>query len=486
MSQIDTWIDSEDTNKPCIFWLNGPAGAGKSAIAQSIAERCIQRKIPMANFFFFRADETRNHALPLVATLLYQIIMLFPPVLQLIDSLISGNPLIFQTSVEEQFKSLICPLLAYPFPNCSKIVLIVDGLDECCSETTSMQQDIVRMLHALVMEENSPFVILVGSRAEPHLVMAFNSIHPQVTRLFLDGHSFRASDDIKHFVVCHFRDIQRTHHLARTLDTDWPSAHDISSIVSKSSGHFIYAATVMRFIQMSPESPALSLERVQGVRPIENDSPFSQLDAIYSHILAQSKYWAKAKDILAAQVLPYLTQESRASSSGFHEVRRGARSPELEASYRLYALDYSAREVSSYTSDLTALIKVGDNNEVQFYHSSLSDFLLDKHRSSQYFIDLEEFRAKLVPALFRKLRVSMDKCELLNLVYHDKSTLTYFVVIATWSLVVGHFIQLRASSPELTEALSNSPGAMQCAGFNVETIHEFLMQLEALVRLYLR
>ncbi|KAF5324176.1 hypothetical protein D9619_011163 [Psilocybe cf. subviscida] len=48
ISRIEKWRDMEDGLTAPIFWLGGPAGAGKSAIVQTIAERCDQRKIPHA------------------------------------------------------------------------------------------------------------------------------------------------------------------------------------------------------------------------------------------------------------------------------------------------------------------------------------------------------------------------------------------------------------------------------------------------------
>ena len=43
-----------------ILWLTGAAGAGKSAIAQSIIELCLVQGLIIASFFFNRSDSTRN------------------------------------------------------------------------------------------------------------------------------------------------------------------------------------------------------------------------------------------------------------------------------------------------------------------------------------------------------------------------------------------------------------------------------------------
>ena len=78
IEKIEKRIADNQTGNRGVFWLSGPAGAGKSAIMQSVAERCAERQIPVVNFFFFRADGTRNHSDSVVATILFQLFELFP------------------------------------------------------------------------------------------------------------------------------------------------------------------------------------------------------------------------------------------------------------------------------------------------------------------------------------------------------------------------------------------------------------------------
>ena len=42
LKEIETWIEAGHQGKS-ILWLHGPAGAGKSAIAQTVAETCAGR-----------------------------------------------------------------------------------------------------------------------------------------------------------------------------------------------------------------------------------------------------------------------------------------------------------------------------------------------------------------------------------------------------------------------------------------------------------
>ncbi|KAJ6561953.1 hypothetical protein B0H19DRAFT_867908, partial [Mycena capillaripes] len=51
LEDMPSWVDAGPKN---IFWLHGPAGAGKSAIAQMFAENCRTESRLGASFFFKR------------------------------------------------------------------------------------------------------------------------------------------------------------------------------------------------------------------------------------------------------------------------------------------------------------------------------------------------------------------------------------------------------------------------------------------------
>ncbi|KAF5318689.1 hypothetical protein D9619_010654 [Psilocybe cf. subviscida] len=84
INRIENWADTQDGLTAPMFWLSGPAGAGKSAIVQTIAERY----------------SSRNHISPLVATLVHQIILLYPSLRDLVATVLSTNPWIFDSVLE--------------------------------------------------------------------------------------------------------------------------------------------------------------------------------------------------------------------------------------------------------------------------------------------------------------------------------------------------------------------------------------------------
>ena len=87
--------------------IYGPAGPGKSAIAQTITEMCDEEMIMLACFFFSRNDPSCNTIKPLIATIAYQITSNLPDVKDAILEAITRDSAIFSKSLAVQVKSLI-------------------------------------------------------------------------------------------------------------------------------------------------------------------------------------------------------------------------------------------------------------------------------------------------------------------------------------------------------------------------------------------
>lgn len=443
MADIEKWIDFDGARTHWIMWLSGPAGAGKSAIAQSIAERCVKRGVPVASFFFFRTDNTRNNLQPLVATLAYQITCLYPGVKGAISSVIDANPLIFSHSVEEQFRRLVLsPLLDAP-PSTSSppqpFVIIIDGLDECDTDSKHKQQALIRVLDNLMILGDSPFIVFIASRPEPHLTMSFNQLGSPMLGLFLDEH-YRPARDIRSFVVSEFNKITTSHHLASSHDLkNWPSSNVIDDIVSKSSGQFIYAATIMRFISTSSISPVHSLEIVCGLRPAKKNSPFSQIDAIYSYILSRAGDLDAVKDILAAEIL----RENLLKDTTLFDI--------------VHPLGHTLDEIPSYLSDLLAIVYYKSAKQVvRFYHASFIDFLVDFSRSGQYYIDIGAYSSQVVVEICRSSRRRSGTP--LGGILESLRILTYTLVIiglVNFALLTALLKHVKSPTSALTDELSN-------------------------------
>ncbi|KAJ7870215.1 hypothetical protein B0H13DRAFT_2669870 [Mycena leptocephala] len=267
-------------------WLHGPAGAGKSAIMQTLCRRLDEDSRLGGSFFFKRGHANCGNAKTLFATLAYQLALHNP----LLTPLISGNveitPSVLGKDMEVQLRKLIvepCQSLKNPVYH----ILLIDGLDEC--EGPEIQELIIGLLRNTVRDQTYPcrLRILIASRPEPHIREKFEE--PPFHSLCDSVNIEQSFVDVRRYFCDEFLRIRSEHKgTMGNIPTPWPSQHIINALVEKSSGYFIYAATVIKFVGDKHFRPTEQLELVQNLIPIsiDSDSPFQALDQLYIQILS--------------------------------------------------------------------------------------------------------------------------------------------------------------------------------------------------------
>ncbi|KJA22366.1 hypothetical protein HYPSUDRAFT_41006 [Hypholoma sublateritium FD-334 SS-4] len=361
LEELFDWIVGNVPREAWIAWLNGAAGAGKSAICQSFAEMCIQRGVKVASFFFSRTDATRNTIDPVIATLAYQIIQLFPETKEFIVQCIELHPLIFEQTFETQLEVLIVAPIRR-LQTLDTLLLIIDGVDECAGN--NIQMDLIRTFSKLLQHRDLPLAILFGSRRESQIQMTFNAREMDgiLKQLPLDN-NYQAEDDIRRFIVQRFDDIKLTHPHRKRLGPEWPAAEHVQQIVDKSSGQFVYASVVIKFVSMPCSNPSTQLDIVHRLRPAGRATPFAELDALYRHIFSQVADIAIALRILAYAIF--------GAMKDLHTIA--------------YFFDIAEGDAECIMAPLTSVLSCdADQNKIFFHHASLPDFLMDKERSQEY------------------------------------------------------------------------------------------------------
>ena len=180
---MEDWIRRVDSPASSIFWLYGGAGAGKSALAQSLAEKFQRKGELAASFFFFRADSERNNGNRLIPTLALQLVYSFQGIFSLLEDTVLAKPHLFKKSRESQMlELLIGPLTqlwnkesddaqeetpSNPHPR----LVVIDGLDECIGQET--QCDLLRIIASAIPHLPYPLRFLITSRPESHIVRSF-------------------------------------------------------------------------------------------------------------------------------------------------------------------------------------------------------------------------------------------------------------------------------------------------------------------------
>ena len=371
------WMDGsrQETKKKGINWVTGAAGAGKSAIGRTICERCAEKGTLLGGFFFGLGDPTRNHSRSLVATIAYQICSINTAIRKAVCDFIDYDPLIFSRSLRAQFTSLVMDPLAASYSDDSHhtpCLIVIDGLDECVDKAS--QRDILETLLYVTTTSRMPLRILICSRPESQITSFLNlpRTSSAVFKIFL-GDEYSPEEDIRLYLSDRFMEIRQSHNLRTLLPDSWPSQYNVDQIVYKSSGQFVFAATVIRYVESDRHRPHQRLEAALGLRPAFKDLPFAELDALYTHILMVTEQPSLAVDILAFPIM-----------YGRMPLR------DIERYLNLHSGD-----VHVVLADLGAIAKISmyGIHEVSMLHKSFSDFLFDPHRSKSLYRNRTETRA---------------------------------------------------------------------------------------------
>ena len=174
------WIKDND-RQTRILWMYGPAGAGKSAIEQTIAELCYRTNLLAASFFFSRSVNGRNNKAFLITTIVDQLIESIPEIREHVGIALHNNPSLLERSLETQMDGLVVRPLekaasifghGVDFMNHRPKVIVLDGLDECVDPES--QRYILKVLMDLINKHSIPFSFILASRPEQHIREAFD------------------------------------------------------------------------------------------------------------------------------------------------------------------------------------------------------------------------------------------------------------------------------------------------------------------------
>ncbi|KAF8994413.1 hypothetical protein BDQ17DRAFT_1097952 [Cyathus striatus] len=206
----------------------------------------------------------------------------------------------------------------------------------------------------------------------------------------------------------------------QSVPRPWPSAESIEKLVRRSSGQFIYSATVMKFISDPNHNPAAQLGIVLGIWDSGSSAPLAELDLLYHEILSRVPDSARTMKVLGYIIIIMKCLEA---SSWFHlKLRPVIVEITKKINYnqnRLLLiveqlLDIPQGEAFLSLNQLHSLIElnVGSGSfrrsfMLQFYHRSFQDFLLKKKRSRNFYMDRKILHCDVAQAC---LKLMSRKC----------------------------------------------------------------------------
>ncbi|KAF7968846.1 hypothetical protein HWV62_29212 [Athelia sp. TMB] len=422
IKEILRWKD-EPEGKP-VCWMTGPAGFGKSAILQTVAESSAREGTLAASFFFLRGADGRSRINHFITTLAFQITMSVPQVKPIVEMVLERDPTILHQSIASQFQALIFT----PFMELKEddlptriLLVVIDGLDEC-NDQESIQEFIDALASAFQVSPHLKIRWLLASRSEEHIRRSFSGTVSQQNTLILHLDRFDAHSDIEMFLKARFSDIiQRNPRLFRGIPLPWPSLLDLDALVQKSDGLFIFAATLVNFVTDGKAAPNRRLESVLQMH--------TGLDPLYGQVLMEASEIACFRQVLMALMLLY-------------------KEPSVEMLASI--LELSVQDVLHALLAIQSIIRIpsDDNTHIQLHHTSLRDFLVDEGRSKDLFIDPPAAHAMLAAACVKVLQRNLKED-----IFPEEAAMKY--TAEYWTRHLEDSRNTGEASPELLGALQD-------------------------------
>ncbi|KAF9440674.1 hypothetical protein P691DRAFT_686849, partial [Macrolepiota fuliginosa MF-IS2] len=288
-TEIRAWFFNNDRDWK-FLWLRGPAGVGKSAVAQTVAEYAAETGVLGAAYFFSRPNK-RNKYAEVFITLAYQLSIHFPGYQPLLAARLSTDPELLEKVPSVQFRKLIAePLLQ--LSNTRNHVIILDGLDECDDEDN--QLEIIELINNLLHSTVSlPIIWMICSRPEAHLKHIFTQTNYSIQCCLGATLRFSFVDGSKRYT--------------KDANGIWPPETAIKQIVKKSSGLFMLADMLLKHIEDSKtREPDQCLGEVLAFLKYSHltrsRNPIHDLDLFYTCILSDitNDHWPITRQILIA------------------------------------------------------------------------------------------------------------------------------------------------------------------------------------------
>ncbi|GJJ13058.1 hypothetical protein Clacol_007307 [Clathrus columnatus] len=274
MERIKQWIHASDSKN--IFYIYGSPGAGKSSIASRIVTTLMPEEVRIRFFFKRDLDSLREPKL-IWRTVAWQLADLYDEYRLYLDTFLNdkGRTAYFEDSnLSQQFQDLVMtPLqdLKDSFRNYPRF--LIDAIDEC---DPKKKKDRRLFLDCLEKWQSLPsvFKLIITSRDETDIHKAMEDISDSIGLLTGEEADEDSIHDVQIFLRKGFNDIEIQ-----------PGESDIEKLTAYASGLFIWAKTVIDFVE--EESPMQRLAEVlSNIRSVSlHEGTNGKINALYGQIL---------------------------------------------------------------------------------------------------------------------------------------------------------------------------------------------------------
>ena len=407
--ELDTW-EKKPIDAATMTWVLAGAGEGKTALLLTFADLCRAQKRTVGAFFASNRITDCADGNRIVPTLAIQLMQTLPSTAGYIKKALRRDPHLLSKGREVQMNALIVEpirqiamiariidIVTFGYKTYPTLI-VIDGLDEVTGK--DVQVDLINIIGSTMKNVRLPLRFLVASRPEPHIVDAINTLRSQFPKDRVSIMDLRKDAlvhrDIRRYFIAKFKKIRDKD---TYLPEDWPGEEVIDQLVDKASGQFIYATTIMPYIMSEYSSPEERLEVIRGLleKP-PGDEPYQNLDELYSLIVRNSN---RLVDMLRIMGLIIIINQLIATAN----APAGAFTQLCSPRQLGHTLDLKRGDVRRCLRDMHSVVNIGDEDrDIQVYHKSFPDFLLDPSRSKGFAVDVEDSHRRLISHLINTSR----------------------------------------------------------------------------------
>jgi len=390
LKDIVAW--AEGTSPETIYWLFGPAGSGKSTIASTIARRfeLATAGDPIVlggNFMCSRLFEETKSVTRIVRTIVYQLALKCKPFADALTH--SGKFDTINRGPRDQLEGLLIEPwqasessrlanLSTPPP---QYLIVIDALDEI--DGTGGSEFLCDLLSVINENRLEGLKFFATSRPDHALVSHVDNFGDKQLYRLEEVPVEEAQGDIQLF-----------------LSTSLPNAslEIIGKVVTLADGLFIYAATILKYLDGCEPDEKVELlvellSKLASANPRTSAAETSLLDELYRQVLRDvfSKFQSAIRSRRLQLLHTFLCTVERTSTSTAANLCTSTNASSYE------------KGADDVLEKLHAVLYSKDG-QVLWYHKSFPDFLFDRDRSEEFWCDQAEYHQRLADSCFRVMK----------------------------------------------------------------------------------
>ncbi|THU80992.1 WD40 repeat-like protein [Dendrothele bispora CBS 962.96] len=373
LEKLEAWALNESAEKK-VYWLRGMAGTGKSTISHTLCEILDKKQMLGASVFCSRVDADTSNANLIIPAIAYALALTSPVAkAKIVEAIKDDDYLASPTYLDpkDKMRKLICdPMSRQGIKACKTVV--IDALDEC----TDLDH-VYSLLHAIISPKfDIPLKFFIASRDEDLIRTA---LRQEETFELHEVEKDVVRGDIRRYLKKSLEEIR----VKRSISLAWPPQDEFTSLCDRSGILFIYAATVVRYVDSIFYESRLSDLIREGFEQGE-----ASIDQLYGNILEIACRERNKQEIHLMRELVSIVVflQNPLPLKDIADLWRPASRLASRPASRPASGPRDVDIVERYLSLLTSVIYVPTDKDaaVTPFHASFPDFIKDSKRCSPF------------------------------------------------------------------------------------------------------